>query len=135
MGRSHFQSQSETKAAAAAAAAAEPTLFKMRAYFDESMNIAMAMTTVALAIIGFSEKFDASQSYLRFVGFLLMLVALAIPVNFSIDFINYVRSTRKLPDIASKPRLYFYIACCYAFFTLIVIVTLVFMSQKILRHV
>lgn len=112
-----------------------PTVFEMKAYFDESMNIALAMSAVALAIIVYSDKFDNKIS-IRVAGFGLIVTATSVPVIFSIEFLKYVKKVKEeqLPSVVSTTHLYLYIALCYTYFILMIIIAFMFAKRKILNR-
>ena len=111
-------------------------LFSMRAYFDESMNIGLAMAAVSLAVIGFSDKF-ASKFYLQTAGFLLLLTSLGISLTISIDFIKFIKDVRDedLPPFTTKTRLFVYVSLCYVFFVLMIFISLLFGYRKVFWRV
>lgn len=108
-------------------------LYTMRAYFDESVNMGVAMSTLSVAIIGFADNFS-SRMYLQIVGFVLLLAGLSIPALFSVDYFIYLRHLRAdaTPHFTSKKRHYAYLACIHMFIVAMITVTTIFLVQKLL---
>ena len=107
----------------------------MRTYFDESVNMGLAMSTLSVAIIGFADNFS-SRLYLQMVGFVLLLAGLSIPALFSVDYYKYLNSVRadELPAFTSKKRHYAYLVCIHMFIIAMVTVTTIFLTRKLLRR-
>jgi len=108
----------------------------MKAYFDESMNIALAMSAVALAVIVYSDNFEQKMA-VTIIGLCLIITAICIPVISSIDFIQFVRSVEKdkLPPSISKTSLFSFIILCYTYFGLMALVAILFLFKKIVKKI
>ena len=109
----------------------------MRTYFDESVNMGLAMSALSIAIIGFADKFSHKTS-LQAMGVIMLLAALGIPAVFSVDFLNFLRQHDEsdVPDFMSKRRHYTYLICVYVFiFVMIIIAFLLIVRRVIPRNI
>lgn len=109
------------------------TLYQMRTYFDESVNMGLAMSALSIAIIGFADKFSYKAS-LQAAGVIMLVAALCIPAVYSFDFLYFIRDLRddEVPSFMSKNRHYVYLSCVYVYIVVMIIVSVLLIMRKVI---
>ena len=107
-------------------------VYQMRTYFDESVNMGLAMSALSIAIIGFADKFIYKAS-LQVMGVVMLVAALCIPTIYSLDFLYFIRGLRddEVPSFMSKNRHYIYLACVYVYIIVMIIVSILLILRRV----
>lgn len=108
-------------------------VYQMRTYFDESVNMGLAMAALSIAVIGFADKF-AHKTSLQIMGVVMLAAALCIPAVYSLDFLYFLRDLRDddVPSFMSKDRHYIYLICVYLYIIVMVIVAILLIIRKVI---
>jgi len=115
----------------------DPALvFERRAGFDSAVNITLAMSAIAFAVIGFADKFR-SKVFLRVMGLVMLGASLVVSFTFSVEFGIYLRRVRQqdLPPFVYRNVLITYLVCFYLFMAMMLLVGAVFVYRKAVLHV
>lgn len=110
------------------------SIFDMKTYLDNSMNIALAMSAVALAIMVYSDT-SRHKVLISIVGFCLIILAIGIPLISSLDFIRFLGNVLKDESslAISYTSLILTIILYYAYFGLMVLIAIVLLYKKIFK--
>ena len=86
--------------------------------------------TVAITLIGFSEKFELMAPVVRIIGFMAMIIAAFIGFKTYRDFLDYIKSIESEFPMARKWKTWAYITLLYTM--IIFILSLIYLFRKVI---
>ena len=86
--------------------------------------------TVAITLIGFSEKFELMAPVVRIIGFMAMIIAAFIGFKTYRDFLDYIKSIESEFPMARKWKTWAYITLLYTL--IIFILSLIYLFRKVI---
>ena len=92
-------------------------------------NMLVSMT-VAITLIGFSEKFELMAPVVRMIGFMAMIIAAFIGFKTYRDFLDYIKSIESEFPMARKWKTWAYITLLYTL--IIFILSLIYLFRKVI---
>ena len=92
-------------------------------------NMLVSMT-VAITLIGFSEKFELMAPVVRIIGFMAMIIAALIGFKTYRDFLDYIKSIESEFPMARKWKTWAYVTLLYT--VIIFILSLIYLFRKVI---
>jgi len=92
-------------------------------------NMLVSMT-VAITLIGFSEKFDLMAPVVRLIGFTCMVIAAFIGFKTYRDFLDYIKTIESEFPMARKWKTWAYVTLFYT--VIILMLSLIYLFRKLL---
>ena len=92
-------------------------------------NMLVSMT-VAITLIGFSEKFELMAPVVRIIGFMAMIIAAFIGFKTYRDFLDYIKSIESEFPMARKWKTWAYVTLLYT--VIIFILSLIYLFRKVI---
>ena len=86
--------------------------------------------TVAITLIGFSEKFELMAPVVRIIGFMAMIIAAFIGFKTYRDFLDYIKSIESEFPMARKWKTWAYVTLLYTL--IIFILSLIYLFRKVI---
>jgi len=86
--------------------------------------------TVAITLIGFSEKFELMAPVVRIIGFMAMIIAAFIGFKTYRDFLDYIKSIESEFPMARKWKTWAYVTLIYT--VIIFILSLIYLFRKVI---
>ena len=86
--------------------------------------------TVAITLIGFSEKFELMAPVVRIIGFMAMIIAAFIGFKTYRDFLDYIKSIESEFPMARKWKTWAYVTLLYT--VIIFILSLIYLFRKVI---
>jgi hypothetical protein len=86
--------------------------------------------TVAITLIGFSEKFELMAPVVRMIGFMAMIIAAFIGFKTYRDFLDYIKSIESEFPMARKWKTWAYVTLLYTL--IIFILSLIYLFRKVI---
>ena len=92
-------------------------------------NMLVSMT-VAITLIGFSEKFELMAPVVRMIGFMAMIIAAFIGFKTYRGFLDYIKSIESEFPMARKWKTWAYVTLIYT--VIIFILSLIYLFRKVI---
>ena len=92
-------------------------------------NMLVSMT-VAITLIGFSEKFELMAPAVRMFGFMAMIIAAFIGFKTYRDFLDYIKSIESEFPMARKWKTWAYVTLLYT--VIILMLSLIYLFRKVI---
>jgi len=92
-------------------------------------NMLVSMT-VAITLIGFSEKFDLMAPVVRMIGFMAMIIAAFIGFKTYRDFLDYIKTIESEFPMARKWKTWAYVTLIYT--VIIFTLSLIYLFRKVI---